>query len=248
MDIYIDLTILMLFFNGICACYFLKMISQKKIKIIYYFLCGIISILDILFFYHNFYLIFFLNITILGILFYFLFKKNFFINLLTFIMFRYLSNLIIMICFHRLKFYNGLFFIENKFDFFILFTYPVIFLLIYLVTLFVDKSYHLSSYKNDVILLLNGKKYKIKAYFDTGNVLLYNQIPVIFMIENASPISKDNFKIEILTKTINGNKMYFAKEVLISLDGSEEYKCSYLCLIKKDSFNGCELLLNAYLF
>ena len=88
MDIYIDLTILMLFFNGICACYFLKMISQKKIKIIYYFLCGIISILDILFFYHNFYLIFFLNITILGILFYFLFKKNFFINLLTFIMFR----------------------------------------------------------------------------------------------------------------------------------------------------------------
>ena len=88
-----------------------------------------------------------------------------------------------MICFHRLKFYNGLFFIENKFDFFILFTYPVIFLLIYLVTLFVDKSYHLSSYKNDVILLLNGKKYKIKAYFDTGNVLLYNQIPVIFMIE-----------------------------------------------------------------
>ena len=190
MDIYIDLTILMLFFNGICACYFLKMISQKKIKIIYYFLCGIISILDILFFYHNFYLIFFLNI----------------------------------------------------------FTYPVIFLLIYLVTHFVDKSYHLSSYKNDVILLLNGKKYKIKAYFDTGNVLLYNQIPVIFMIENASPISKDNFKIEILAKTINGNKMYFAKEVLISLDGSEEYKCSYLCLIKKDSFNGCELLLNAYLF
>ena len=113
-------------------------------------------------------------------------------------------------------------------------------------TLFVDKCFRLSSFKDKVFLIIENKKYVTEGYYDTGNILKFNDIPVIFISKDKC---KDNFKItkSMKVSTINGTKMYNYIEALISLGDKKEYHYVYLCFSEEKSFNGCDILLNAYL-
>ena len=126
--------------------------------------------------------------------------------------------------------------------------YPICFLVNYIIILFVDKIYHLGSYKEQIIIIFDSKKYFANAYFDTGNLLCKGRVPVIFMDKDCYKDSIKDFNIPINIKTILGAETLFARPALIQIIPKKEFYYVYLCLSKnKQKFNGCDVLLNAYL-
>ena len=112
---------------------------------------------------------------------------------------------------------------------------------------FVDAVFRLHSYKINCILSKNGKKYSYLGYFDSGNTAKYDNVPIIFCLKDLWSFNLDNpFEIEI--ETVSGNQLYKAYSALINLEDSKEDYFVYVILLdRSEQFNGCELLLNAYL-
>lgn len=249
MNIYIDLSVISLIMNAITSLYMLKQISSKKISFINYLLLSIINALQILYLYLSFYILFIIYIILISLIFIKIFKKEFISYLIVYLLCQYLTNLIFMTLFKEITILNTILLINEKVGGIIILLYPVINIIIYLMSLLTDKLFKFARFKEEVILYIDNKKYISNAYFDTGNLLLHNNIPVIFMHKKAYPMEEKDFIIKIKVKTIIGEKVLLAKPILLQRSTKKEAKYVYLCL--KDSnenFNGCEILLNAYLF
>lgn len=245
MSYYFDLTLVNCLLVSIVSLFFIKSITLKHIRLTFYLINGILSFIQILYIYCNFYLIF----IIYFLLSFILFKKYFFDNQLFYVtayfIFSYLIQFLILLFFNCFKFYNGIFCIEKSINVLYLFLYPLVLIVIYLITLFVDKCFHLLTYKDKVFLIINQKKYVSNGYIDTGNTLKYNNVPVIFLCKNDSnKLVNDK---TIVVSTINGKKEFQYFEGLISIGNNTDFFYVYICLSEEKSFNGCDILLNAYL-
>lgn len=211
----------------------------------FYVINGLISLIQILYIYSNFYIIFIIYFVFTLVIFIKYFHDNYIFLTLIYFIFMYVIQFLIMLFFNGFKFFNGIFYIERSSDIFLLLIYPLILLIIYLVTLFIDKCYRLVSFKDKIFLIIDKKKFITDGYIDTGNTLLYNNSPVIFLCKSQSSKIKFNEKINV--STINGNKDYMGAKALVSIGNNKDFHFVYICLSDEKTFNGCEVLLNAYL-
>ena len=124
---------------------------------------------------------------------------------------------------------------------------PLFGVIMYISTRIVDALFHLHVYKTTCIISNNEQKIAYKAYFDSGNTLKYDNVPVIFCIDSSWLFPKINSTM-IEVSTISGSDKYEAYKSLISINSSNEEYFVYVVLINEiKDFYGCEVLLNAYL-
>ena len=99
----------------------------------------------------------------------------------------------------------------------------------------------MNKYMNDVAL-------NTFSYFDTGNTLKCDGIPVIFCLKRTWPFSFINTTNKVNVNTVNGSSEMELTKALITFDDKKISIVVYVALLDQDeSFNGCECLLNAYL-
>lgn len=243
MNVYIDLSILNYFLNSIISLFLIKNLSLKVIKFYYFIILSIINCFQILFIYQNIYICYSLYLILNLLIFIKLFKKECILYLILYLLFSYISQFLIMICFNGLIYYKGIFVINNSGQVLSLLSYPIILIIIFIISIFVDKLYRFRNYKEKVFLIINDKKYVFNGYMDSGNTLMYNNTPVIFI--NKKFIF--DYDEEILVNTLTGNNFVKGKKCLISINGKISYNYAYLCTSNESDFNGCECLLNIYL-
>ena len=124
---------------------------------------------------------------------------------------------------------------------------PIFGISLYLAMKFVDSIFHLHAYKTKCIISKDSQKACFLGYFDSGNTLKVDNVPVIFCNRSSWLFPLTNEK-DIEVSTINGEKIYRGYEALINIDGKNEDVFVYVILNdNNDGFNGCEILLNAYL-
>ncbi len=248
MSVYIDLSLVLLFFQGVSGLYFLKNVLLKKYHFYDYLIIGTISCLSLCNLYFYPLVIEAIYIVLILIFFSLKYRKVSIKKLLLFLFYKLFSLIIILFTFKGVKLYQYVLIISDKIGIFSLLSYPLLIIITYLATIFVDKLYRLNKFKEEVIIVINNKKYKTLAYFDSGNISTFNGNPVIFACKNKFDLDTSLFKLNGNFKTISGNKLCPLCECLIDTSAKNEYKFSYLALIDNDDFNGCDLLLNAYLF
>ena len=214
MDIYIDLSLINYFLNSIISLFLIKNLSLKNIKFYYFIILSVINCLQLTFIY-----------------------------LILYLLFSYISQFLIMLSFNGLVYYKGIFIINKSVQALSLLCYPIILIIIFIISIFVDKLYRFRNYKEKVFLIINDKKYVFNGYMDSGNTLMHDNTPVIFINKNMN----FNFDEEIFVNTLTGNNVLKGKKCLISINGKSSYTYAYLCSSNENDFNGCECLLNIYL-
>ncbi len=119
---------------------------------------------------------------------------------------------------------------------------PIILIIIELVTRSIKSLIFLKKYRYEVKVTIKDKIYNLKAYFDSGNTLKFNNLPVIFLTDELKDknIDYEQFVVDGIGKE---NSEYLKGKILFKNKEKEVY-CAY---VKKKSFNGCKCLLNVYL-
>lgn len=243
MDIYIDLSLINYFLNSIISLFLIKNLSLKNIKFYYFIILSVINCLQLTFIYQNFYICLTLYLLLNLLIFIKLFKKECVLYLILYLLFSYISQFLIMFSFDGLVYYKGIFIISKSVQALSLLCYPIILIIIFIISIFVDKLYRFRNYKEKVFLIINDKKYVFNGYMDSGNTLMHDNTPVIFINKNMNL----NFDEEIFVNTLTGNNVLKGKKCLISINGKSSYTYAYLCSSNENDFNGCECLLNIYL-
>lgn len=248
MSVYLDLSAICLILNAVFALYFVKVLTLKRIRWYLWILLSGMSVARILLLYRSAIVYDLLFIAVCILIFRKSFKKEWFGSLLLYLIFLFGSPYLILLFFPGVRLVHGALFVSEKTGVYALLAYPVMMLVLYLTALFVDKFYRLRSFKEKVILLIDEKKWIADGYFDSGNLLLCDRVPVIFIGKDNYPFEPEGFTKEVETETVAGGEVFLAKPVLISLGERCEYHYAYLCLSEnKKMFNGCDVLLNAYL-
>ena len=227
-------------FMQIIDCYRLKWRGFLKLII-----CNFIQIFFIYLVWWLGYVLFFvLN----GIIFFLFYKKKFLRPFIEYICCYLFLSLSLSIFSVDLTFKNGILIISSPEALLYILFAPLFNLILLLVSRGVDSIYRLGNYKVDAIICVEGKKAKFKCYFDTGNTLKYQGIPVIFCLKRSWPFTYINKMDVINVSTVSGNKEMEATKALITFDEQKLSILVYVALIdQEESFNGCECLLNAYL-
>ena len=123
-------------------------------------------------------------------------------------------------------------------------------LLIYVISFLLKKSLLIYHYKYIVFLKVNENIYKIKGYLDTGNTLLKDGKPIIFIKEkvllNEELKDSVNFKYHTLNNKMREEKGYEG-EIIIKYNYKKIYKKIIFSLVSDEYyFNNCDCLLNVY--
>lgn len=125
---------------------------------------------------------------------------------------------------------------------------PII--IIYLLSFLLKKQILLQHYKYIVYVKINNNIYKLKGYFDSGNTLMSNGKPVIFIKKNVLINEKlhggEIIKYQTLNNTIREDYGYEG-EILIKSNYKKTYKKIIFSLVSDDYyFNNCDCLLNVF--
>ena len=246
MNIYFDLSFLLQIILGYTSLYFAKTLLIKKTKLYLDVIFSLIIGFSVYLVYiHLFYsiLIYLIYVSIFLIL---IFKKNFIKSVFLYFLCYSLLTYII----DKLSIYNACYnfiLVINSPKGILSYIFGPLFLIgLILSTKIVDSLYRLSNYKMSCYLLKEEKKYYYTCYFDTGNTLKYNDVPVIFINKDKYPFKLDNVEV-IDINGINSTNKSYVQSCLLSLEDKKDLFFVYVVLVEKEDFNGCEILLNAYL-
>lgn len=125
---------------------------------------------------------------------------------------------------------------------------PII--IIYFISYILKKEFLLFHYKYTVYIKINESIYKIKGYFDSGNTLLVEGKPVIFIKKNILINEKLKNGQTLIYKTLNNTireDVGYEGEIMIKTNYKKIYKKIIFSLVGDDYyFNNCDCLLNAY--
>ncbi len=251
MNVYLDLSFFVnLITHALCLFYLYLMYELKnklyKNILIIFFLSIIVFTLP-LFTINSIVIYLIYDILILSV---FLPKKKKF-----FLIFTYLSIYYILIALAQLInkgiIVKGQILIINKplstLSIFTLFI-PIIF--IYLFSYLLRKEILIMHYKCYAYLKINGHIYKLKGYLDSGNTLLSNGKPVVFIKENILKYEKLKNGEIIKYYTLNNSyreEVGYEGEMIIKYNFKKIYKKIIFSLVSDDYyFNNCDCLLNAY--
>jgi hypothetical protein len=125
---------------------------------------------------------------------------------------------------------------------------PII--IIYLISFILKKEFLLFHYKYIVYIKVNNNTYKLKGYFDSGNTLLFDGKPVIFIKKNILLNEKLKNGKNIKYYTLNNNireDIGYEGEIIIKVNQKKIYKKIIFSVVSDEyHFNNCDCLLNAY--
>ena len=247
MNVYIDLSLLSLIICNLVTLYIINLLTIKKIKIITVLLLSIISAFKILLIYHP--IIPNIIINILYILVFYLFnREKYILNTFLYIFFSNVIPVFMLLFFDGIKLINTIVIIHKPIGCIILIAYIFIAIIFYIVTKIVDSLFRLHSFKDTVFLEIDNRKFKVSAYFDSGNYAKYGDIPVIFLKSKSYPFNLSIFKNNIEINSLNGKKVFQGTSALLTIIDKKESYFVYVCLDDiEGSYHGCDLLLNAYL-
>lgn len=122
--------------------------------------------------------------------------------------------------------------------------------IVYLLSYLLKKEFLIHHYKYIVYIKINDNIYKLKGYLDSGNTLLINGYPVIFIKEhillNEKLEKKEKIKYYTLNNTIREDDGYEG-EIMIKYNYHKIYKKIIFSIVSDEYyFNNCDCLLNAY--
>lgn len=180
---------------------------------------------------------------------YFLNKKQFIINGILYFFFYYGISLVLVTLSSSLKLINGGLFLTSSKGILICLLIPLFALMMLFSSMFIDKTFHLHNYQDEIYLTIGEKTVELKGYFDTGNTLIYKNTPVIFISNLNNPFNENEFSEEINFETLSSTGKTLLAKGLVSKKGDNESYFVYVATnYNHHNYHGCELLLNAYLF
>ena len=241
MEAYIDLSIIVYLFNIILS-FIYSMIIFDNIKYNKAFIFFTITCLIICGFINLFFIPYFL---IFFMILYGLFIAIFDIKLLksiimTFLIYYINTSLMLLIggCF----LYQGILLICIPFISLFVFIQPIYITIVHIIFTLLIKYLKNQKFVFRCEITINELSFKSKGYYDSGNFLIYNDRPIIFVKKNY--YSKDGIIINL--KTIDNKSLsYLAYEGYLYI--KRKRKDVYIVFVDENmSFNNCDLLLNKY--
>lgn len=246
MNVYIDLSAVMLLMEIMVCIYGIESLMIRRLKKgvkITLIIVNFIMFFTIYLSYLTSFIIFF----IFNFLVFKLLDNNQIKSFILFLILFFIINFSLNVLSNDISMKNVYLVVNNPYGILYIILVPLFGLFIYFSTRLVDNLYHLHSFKTQCIVTLNQKRYLINGYYDSGNTLKYNNVPVVFC-NQVQMIEEINEYVLIEVKTINGIIKYKGYKALINIDHNQEEFFIYLVVVKNnESFNGCDLLLNAYL-
>jgi len=239
MEAYIDLSIIVYLFN-ILLSFIYSMIIFDNLKykktfiiftIIFLIISGIVNL-----FYISFFLIFSMIIYTLFIaLFDYKLVKSLILTLIL-----YYINCSLMLLIGGCFLYNGILLISIPFISLFVFIQPIYICFIHIIFTLLIKYIKNKGFIYNCIITIENKIYKAKGYYDSGNFLMYDELPVIFI---KGDYINNNGKL-ITINTINNDCLtYLAYKGEIKI--KRKIKNVYIVFVNEDiNFNNCDILLN----
>ena len=243
MDAYIDLSIVVFLFNFVLSfIYSLIIFDNVKYKASFIIITSILAFISL---FINMFLIpyFFIMFFVLYMLFISIFNIKLLKSLLLSLIIFYINYgflLLIGGCF----LYKGLLLISTPYITLFIFIIPIYITIIHLVFNIVFKKIKYSKFKMKCFIRVNEKLYKGYGYYDSGNSLLYDNKPVIFIKDKCV----FNNGIVINIKGINDYTFkYLAYKATLIIKGN--IKDVYVVFVSKNiDFYNCKFLLNKYIY
>lgn len=166
--------------------------------------------------------------------------KKFKVTILTLIIFYINYGFLLLIggCF----IYGGILYISTPYVTLFILIIPIYISLIQIIGNMIYKRLKYHKFKYKCKLYTKNYTYKELGYYDSGNGLLYNDIPVIFV--KGKPYTNEGFKINI--KGINDTSYtYIAYEGILKI--SNKLIKVYIVFVNNSlNFYNCNILLNKY--
>lgn len=247
MNAYLDLMLLTHMCLAVSSAHFLNEVSTSRLKRRGIFKLVALTLPMIFFIYFRFWISLLLILFMHVLIFVLFFKKHFLSPLLCYLVCYYGLSIAMSLFNEQVSLFHGVCMIHEVKGMLSILILPLFYILLHVVIKGVDALYHLGNYKMDAMMIVNGKKAKFRCYFDTGNTLKYQGVPVIFCLKKnwpfpLSPIGKVRYE-----GIGEGDEMDL-ESALISYKNNEDHRLVYVALVEnKEGFNGCECLLNAYL-
>lgn len=246
MDVYLDLSLLFLLIEIMVCIYGVELLMTYRYKRGMKITLVLVNL--ILFF--TIYLPFWVCITlffILNISVFIVFNKKWIYDFCVFIILFFMINFLISLLTSKLKMLHIYLIISSAEGIFYCLLIPLFGLMLVVSSKLVDSLFHLHVYKTTCVLTKEDKKFAFKAFYDSGNTLKYDNVPVVFCVKKLWNFSLES-PVEIEANGINGSKKYQGYEALLSFGEKDENFFVYVVLLDDvNSFHGCEMLLNAYL-
>lgn len=196
----------------------------------------LIIIVDYIKYYH---LIIFLFIFILISLIY-----KFIIHSFIFLTFFILNNMISVYLSNYLEFKNGLVIVTYPSGLYLSLFVPISSYALLLFFTFIKKRYQTSKYELDIILIVSNNKIKLKGYADSGNTLLIDNYPVIFLSNKYRYLIKELEKgpiIEYKTVSEQTSETSYKGEIIIK---DKVFRVLISISQNRSHFHECDCLLN----
>jgi len=236
MDAYVDISYIFHVLIIFTLPYFYKRILNEKMKKLELILLIIFSLL----LYFNVFIFEsynYLNLLFLFVVFLFIYHKKF-LKYYSLYLFVYYSNVSITMLFsNNIYLLNGIVFLGSPNAFLYIVFELVNILIIEIIMLSIKTIKLYKNYRMKVKIKLNESYINFIGYLDSGNTLLVEGVPVIFLKEEY--FIKDNYK-EMVVNGIGKSKCkYFKTKVFI--DNKEK---EVICASSKKGFKGCDCLIN----
>lgn len=163
------------------------------------------------------------------------------VTLLTLIIFyiNYSYMLLVGGCF----LYKGILMISTPFSVLFIFLVPIYITIIHLTISYIYKKIVNNRFVIRCIVRVDDKLFKGNGYFDSGNSLLFNDKPVIFI--NDKPINNNGEIIEVRGINDVSFKYLAFKATLFFKGNAKHVYAVFINDIK--SFNNCKFLLNKHI-
>lgn len=247
MDVYLDLSILALTIEIMVCLMFVEQLTTHRLKRGMKFLFIVLNIVLFFTIYLSLILSVFLFVLFNLLLFFINKKDDCLTNFLLFSFCFALLNLFVLIIGENISVLHIYLVINDLRGLLSIIIFPLFYIGLIISVKIVDSLYHLHKYKTSCFITKKDKKYFFSAYYDSGNTLKYDNVPVIFCVKKEWKFI-DNESTIIEVESVNGKSKYIGYEALLSIEDSNENYFVYVVVIDKiDSFHGCEVLLNAYL-
>lgn len=236
MNIYVDLSFLIALFNNITAYAFTRKLKSSKTKKISTILFLIFSSFSVCFYRCDIWWIPLIYLLILNLFYFCFFIKDILIHL-----FFYFCLIGMQMLFKNHLFINN--FLALALDIYalgIVLLININSLVLRVIFIKLIRYFKNQKYVYSVDLIFENKHLKLKAYYDSGNCMTFDSIPVVF-------IKDENIK----TKTLSTIKYQVDKlkdgEIIVKNKRKIRRKVKVSKVSSAYDFNGCECLLNALL-
>ena len=184
----------------------------------------------------------YINYAFLLVFFFFVYTKEALQYFLLYL-FVYMGNVSTVLLFtNEVYLRHGLVFLNNPKGFLFIFAELINILIIELIMLSIKKIKLLKNYYAEVSIKIDDRYRRVMGYIDSGNTLLIEGIPVVFLKEEY--FKKKHYDEMIVNGIGTSKSKYFKTKIVV--DGQEK---QVICASGSNKgYKGCDCLINIYLY